>query len=111
LADSWRHRARRRAIFHRDGYRCVYCGRVFDPRHLSVDHVEPRVKRGDHSAGNLVTACTACNRQKGGRAAWEFLRNRPQERNNFLRHATHVWPRLRRAVAEAARDDAIDQSA
>lgn len=104
MAKDSRRLARRTAIFARDGYRCVYCGRTFEPRALTVDHVEPRVKQGDHSAGNLVTACTTCNIQKGGRPAWAFLRDRPIERTNFLRYATHVWPRLRRAVDEAARD-------
>lgn len=93
---------RRRAIFRRDRYRCVYCGRVLPAEQLTVDHVQPRVKNGDHSPGNLVTACLACNTAKGGRAAWEFLRDRPQERNNFLRYAAHVWKRLRRTVRQAA---------
>lgn len=100
MARDNRHRGRRSAIFQRDGYRCVYCGRVFTDRGLSVDHVHPRVKRGDHSPGNLVTACRACNIEKGGRAAWEFLRGRPNEPANFLRYAVHPWARLRRAVEE-----------
>lgn len=96
------HSDRRQAIFARDGYRCVYCGLVFADDRLSVDHVEPRMKQGDQSPGNLVTACIACNREKGGRAAWAYLAERPDARRNFLRYATHVWPRLRRAVREAA---------
>lgn len=102
MARTGRHQERRQAIFARDGHRCVYCGRVLDARYLSVDHVEPRVKRGDQSPGNLVTACMACNREKGGRAAWDYLADRPVERRNFLRYAVHVWPRLRTAVLEAA---------
>jgi hypothetical protein len=61
------------------------------------------VKGGDNSGGNVVTACTACNRQKGGLAAWAWLAERDEARANFLRHATYVWPRLREAVEEAAR--------
>ena len=102
MPQANRHRPRRGAIFDRDGHRCVYCGQVFEARHLTVDHVEPRVKQGDHSPGNLVTACTECNRLKGGRAAWDWLRDRPVERAHFLQLAIHVWPRLRRAVEEAA---------
>ncbi len=93
---------RRAAIFRRDGHRCVYCGRVFEAAALTIDHVEPRAKQGDRSPGNLVTACTPCNLRKGGRAAWDWLRDRPEERGNFLKYATHVWDRLRRAVEEAA---------
>jgi 5-methylcytosine-specific restriction endonuclease McrA len=93
---------RRAAIFRRDRFRCVYCGQVFAAHELTVDHVQPRVRHGDHSAGNLVTACTACNIRKGGRAAWDYLRGRPDDRRNFLRYATHIWTRLRRAVEEGA---------
>jgi 5-methylcytosine-specific restriction endonuclease McrA len=94
----------REEIFARDRYRCVYCGGEFRAGELSLDHVQPRMRGGDHSAGNLVTACRACNTLKGSRAAWDFLADRPLERQNFLRLATAVWPRLRRAVVEAARD-------
>jgi hypothetical protein len=93
----------REEIFRRDGSRCVYCGNVFPPEQLSLDHVEPRMRGGDNSAGNLVTACRACNARKAGAPAWAFLAANPDERANFLRLATGVWPRLRRAVEEAAR--------
>ncbi|HUH14139.1 MAG TPA: HNH endonuclease [Longimicrobiales bacterium] len=95
---------RRERIFRRDDHTCVYCGERFLDEELSLDHVEPRVKGGDSSDGNLVTSCTACNRAKGGRAAWAFLARERTLRENFLRLATSVWPRLRRAVEEAARE-------
>lgn len=95
--------SRRDRIFARDGWRCVYCGRTFDAADLSIDHVEPRLRGGDHSDGNLVTACGECNTRKGSLPAWAFLAERAEERENFLRFATAVWPRLRRAVEEAAR--------
>ncbi len=96
------HRGRRDDIFTRDGYRCVYCAVILPAEDLTIDHVEPRAKQGDHSSGNLVTACRPCNLRKGGRTAWNWLRDRPTERENFLRYATHVWARLRRAVEQAA---------
>src|SRR5262245_8992420 len=102
-SDQHRRARRRTAIFRRDGFRCVYCGRVLPGRDLTVDHVQPRMRQGDQSPGNLVTACATCNILKGGRAAWEFLRDRETERLNFLKYAIHVWPRLRRAVEEGAR--------
>ena len=89
-------------VFQRDGYRCVYCGRADPDVELSVDHVEPRMRGGDNSAGNLVTACLECNRQKGGQAAWSYLQDRDEERRSFLARADYVWPRLRAAVLEAA---------
>lgn len=93
---------RREWVFRRDGSRCVYCGCTFSPEQLTLDHVEPRRKGGDHSGGNLVTCCVSCNRAKGGTPAWAFLAEEPLLRENFLRYAVHVWPRLRTAVQEAA---------
>lgn len=93
----------RERIFRRDEFRCVYCGEVFPPEHLSLDHVQPRMRGGDNSPGNLVSACQRCNARKGSLPAWSFLAENVAERNNFLRYARAVWPRLRRAVVEAAR--------
>jgi hypothetical protein len=95
--------ATRHRIFERDGYRCVYCGKPHAIEELTLDHVEPRVKGGDASEGNIVTCCRPCNVAKGGEAAWSFLSRDPERRGNFLAHASGVWPRLRRAVEEAAR--------
>lgn len=98
---------RRQRVFRRDAFRCVYCGNVFDADDLTLDHVQPRMRGGDGSDGNLVTACRTCNTLKGGAPAWAFLARRPDLRENFLRHATAVWPRLRRAIVAAAeREDA-----
>ena len=65
---------------------------------LTVDHVEPRVRGGDHSEGNLVTACKACNTLKGHRRLSVFLHEEAARRERFLAAAIHVWPRLRRTV-------------
>lgn len=97
--------SRRDTILRRDAFRCVYCGEVFPPEELTVDHVQPQMRGGDTSGGNLVTACRACNTAKAGQPAWAYLARRPAERENFLRLATSVWPRLRRAIEEAAADE------
>jgi hypothetical protein len=101
---------RRQRIFRRDGYCCVYCGTAFPAAELTLDHVEPRMRGGDQSEGNLVTSCPPCNRRKGGEAAWSFLARHADLRANFLAateaaeasHALPVWQRLRDAVIEAA---------
>ncbi|MCU0623684.1 MAG: HNH endonuclease [Gemmatimonadaceae bacterium] len=90
----------REELFARDGWRCVYCGAVLPAEALSVDHVHPRVKGGDHSPGNLVTACIACNSRKGGRSLARFLADEPEARAHFEALAVHVWPRHRRALRE-----------
>ena len=94
---------RREEIFARDGYRCVYCGQVFPADQLSVDHVQARMRGGDRSGGNLVTACGGCNVLKRHRRLAEFLADDPVARANFFRHAVHVWPRHLRAVEEEVR--------
>lgn len=91
---------KRDRVFERDDFRCVYCGNRGAAEDLSVDHVEPRVRGGDQSDGNLVTACRGCNVRKGHRRLSDFLRDDPDARENFLRYAVHLWPRLRRALLE-----------
>lgn len=103
MSGGEREQTLRERVFARDGYRCVYCARVLPGEALTLDHVQPRMRGGDHSEGNLVTACAPCNTRKGSQPAWAFLAELPEERANFLRHATGVWPRLRRAVEEAGK--------
>lgn len=70
----------KREIFRRDNYTCQYCGRQM--AHLTIDHVMPRHRGGQHRWDNLVAACAQCNRHKGGRTAIEAnmnLRHRPAE--------------------------------
>src|SRR5437870_7091206 len=71
-SDDWKCPLKRDRVFSRDDYRCVYCGKRFAADELSVDHVEPRVRGGDQSTGNLVTACKGCNTLKGQRRVSEF---------------------------------------
>ena len=91
---------KRRRIFERDAYRCVYCGLQFPIEELTIDHVEPRVRGGDRSDGNLVTACKACNTLKGQRRLSDFLLSDKVARANFFQYAVHVWPRLMRVLRE-----------
>jgi 5-methylcytosine-specific restriction endonuclease McrA len=55
----------RRALFARDGWRCVYCGS--SSGRLTLDHVVPRSKGGESIWENVVTACAPCNLRKGDR--------------------------------------------
>jgi 5-methylcytosine-specific restriction endonuclease McrA len=58
-------RISRRALFARDGWRCVYCGS--STGRLTLDHVVPRSRGGESSWENVVTACAPCNLRKGDR--------------------------------------------
>ena len=90
----------RSELFARDGYRCVYCGLVQEPDALSVDHVQPRMRGGDGSPGNVVTACRGCNTLKASRSLAHYLAEHPEARRNFFQYARYVYPRHVRAVAE-----------
>ena len=78
----------------------MYCGERFEPELLTVDHVQPRMRGGDRSGGNLVTACGACNARKGDLRLAEYLRADEAARDNFFRLAVHVWPRILRTLEE-----------
>lgn len=59
----------RREIFARDNHTCQYCGAVGGD--LTVDHVLPRSRGGEHTWTNVVTACRQCNHRKGGNTLQE----------------------------------------
>ena len=90
-------------VFARDQWRCVYCGEQFPEEELTVDHVQPRVRGGDRSGGNLVSACRGCNTAKGHRRLAHYLAENAVAREHFFRLARHVWPRHLRAVEEEIR--------
>ena len=55
-------------VFHRDGFKCRYCGRgQEDGVKLHVDHVHPVSKGGTNDMGNYVTACADCNLGKSAK--------------------------------------------
>jgi 5-methylcytosine-specific restriction endonuclease McrA len=58
----------RRAVFARDGGRCVYCNAPA----TSLDHVVPKSRGGAHSWDNVVSACARCNHVKADRGIAEL---------------------------------------
>ena len=62
-------RLSRTEVFARDGWKCVYCGKQTND--LTLDHVVPRHRGGEHSWKNLVSACKPCNHRKAGRTPAE----------------------------------------
>ena len=56
-------------VFNRDRYTCQYCGK--ETRQLTLDHVIPRYRGGQHTWENVVSACVPCNRRKAGRTPQE----------------------------------------
>lgn len=68
----------RREILRRDKHTCQYCGST---KRLTIDHVIPRSKGGQHTWDNVVTACDHCNSHKGDRTPQQAgltLRTKPK---------------------------------
>ena len=75
----------RKALFARDGWRCVYCGTTGG--RLTLDHVVPRSKGGRTVWANVVTACAACNLVKGNRLPQQsgmYPRTRPVRPTTYM---------------------------
>jgi len=72
-------------VFNRDQYTCQYCGK--ETRQLTLDHVIPRYRDGEHTWENVVSACIVCNRQKAGRtpeqAGMRLIRQPTPPRGNM----------------------------
>jgi len=71
-------------VFNRDRYTCQYCGK--ETRQLTLDHVIPRYRGGQHTWENVVSACIPCNRRKAGRtpeqAGMRLIRHPSPPRGN-----------------------------
>ena len=82
----------RRAVFRRDSFTCQYCG--VQNNHLTIDHVIPRHRGGKHTWDNVVSACDACNRRKGGKTLVEahmVLHRRAAEPSPSMRALFHHY--------------------
>jgi 5-methylcytosine-specific restriction endonuclease McrA len=58
----------RREVLRRDHHTCQYCGST---KRLTLDHVIPRSRGGQHTWDNVVTACERCNSRKSDRTPSE----------------------------------------
>ncbi|MDQ2953029.1 MAG: HNH endonuclease, partial [Chloroflexota bacterium] len=59
----------RKEVLQRDDHTCQYCGKRGND--LTLDHVMPRHRGGQHTWENVVAACRHCNHKKGGRTLAE----------------------------------------
>lgn len=59
----------RKEVLQRDDHTCQYCGRR--AHDLTIDHVVPRHRGGQHVWENVVAACKTCNHRKGGKTISE----------------------------------------
>ena len=62
-------RLTRKEVFRRDQQTCQYCGK--ETKSLTIDHVVPRHRGGQHVWENVASACFSCNNRKAGRTPQE----------------------------------------
>jgi 5-methylcytosine-specific restriction endonuclease McrA len=43
---------------------CYYCGSLFEPHELTMDHIVPLARGGRSTKDNLVACCKECNNRK-----------------------------------------------
>ena len=90
--SRWIRPEKRAALYERDGWECVYCGRgPRDKRNpqqamviLTLDHITPRSHGGGNESTNLVTACKTCNSSRGDRSITDYAPAGAQERIEWL---------------------------
>ncbi|WP_292698184.1 HNH endonuclease [Microbacterium sp. 69-10] len=89
----------------RQGRRCAYCGELTE--NPDPEHVVPLSRGGRNDMSNLVTACRACNTDKGDMTPAEWSadrahRGKPALNTDLQGTAfTHLW--IREPMNEAWR--------
>ena len=69
----------RAAIFHRDGHKCVYCGKSGKRHRMELDHAIPQAQGGPDRYDNLLTACHDCNLKRNNQPLEVWLKHRPRK--------------------------------
>lgn len=61
----------RQTVFQRDGFMCLYCGKIFKSNELTIDHIIPKSKGGKSTWDNTCACCSSCNRKKANKSLKE----------------------------------------
>jgi 5-methylcytosine-specific restriction endonuclease McrA len=87
--SKWIRPEKRLAIYIRDNFTCVYCGRMLkndSKDNVTLDHLTPRKYHGTNGATNLVTACRACNCSRQEKSWVDYATGGAVERIMQLRY-------------------------
>ena len=107
----WIKREIRLALYVRDGFRCLYCGK--DLRHttpcdVTLDHLLPRSAGGGDEATNLVTCCRSCNSSRKDRPWVDYAPGGARERIEQLRYEPLNLELARALIAGTAGDPELE---
>lgn len=92
--SSWIFLPTRYAIYHRDNYKCLYCGKQVQ----CIDHIFPKSRGGKNNYENLASSCFNCNKIKGeqtieecrGKDFSDFLLSLLKDQSQYL-DFKHGW--------------------
>ncbi|MDD5542735.1 MAG: HNH endonuclease [Acidobacteriia bacterium] len=84
----------RKNILMRDRNTCQYCGNIFSPGELTLDHVVPRSLGGPSTWENLVACCKSCNHTKGNSTLGESNLSLIREPRSFNLHTSRQLMRM-----------------
>ena len=59
------------SIAERDGWACMYCGKILDFDTATIEHIVPIVRSGFDGIANMTLACAECNLAVGHMSARE----------------------------------------
>ena len=99
-SGAWIRKAKRQAIYDRDGRACLYCGadETFSGAELQLDHYVPPFAGGTNESSNLVTACAECNNQKNGKSIREYFAWLREKKGLTVKETREISDRCTRAM-------------
>lgn len=84
-------------MWEESGNICIYCGRPLNAKEFlgghggEIEHIIPRSIFFDDSFSNKACSCRECNREKGNRTAYDFMKSKPEvEFDQYLSRITRL---------------------
>jgi 5-methylcytosine-specific restriction endonuclease McrA len=99
---TWIRPKKRLAIYSRDSFRCLACGRSLrraKPFDVTLDHVLPVSKGGTNDPDNLYTCCRSCNSSRQEKTLSRFAGRRASVIRAQLRRRINI--KLAKAIVAA----------
>jgi hypothetical protein len=82
---GWCRNSKRLAIYMRDNFSCMLCGKQCAAHELTLDHIIPHGCGGSNNENNLITACHTCNSTRRDEELINFV-----DYDTFYRIVKHV---------------------
>lgn len=74
IKGSNRRKSVKDKLIDRDGNSCIYCGGIFEPGKLTIEHFLPLSNGGNNSMANLGLACEPCNQAVDSKSVVEKIK-------------------------------------